>query len=677
MKKLILASLFFCAVYTCPSLAQATQENPSFTENTPDTTLFQAYLDTIKQNLYINGETVNKYVKKCEALLATDIVLSDKQQFEYVIQMIYVEVTNGEVLAAFKILKDNKEQSKQINLPRNLRNTFDYMEGYVHMMLDDFEFAQHAYYRLLERGRVNKDTMSILQSMYSLGQLFSFKEDYANAEKFLMDAWDLQKKYPGKKRWQPQTILELIRIYMDGEQYEKATVLTKQGALLLDSLKIVDLKVDFALMKGYLALEQNELKVAWATYLETREMSQQLENPLMQEHCEFLKAAIYMKEGLPERALAIYQFFIGKDAKESLTETRDLLVDAHEASREMGDFALAHQYLSDLEEIKEKIAEEKKMQQTAYLQAKFEAEQKDKENALLAAQVKHEQSQQQFLFALIGLFLLSICFLIGAFIQKRNYNRRLKAEVANRTGELRNSNRELDEFNRILSHDLKEPLRSIVGFSTLASKEVFGNPKAMEYLCYIENSGKQLHQIIEDVSTYQSIECYAEYASEWVNTDQLIEHICHSSEFQMEGKSLRLVKLKLPTIYANRSFLYLIFKNLLENGMKYNEQAEVVIQVEYEKSNGQHLYRFTDNGIGIASAYQEKIFQMFKRLNDRGAYEGSGLGLSIVRKMIEKAGGSVALLASTEGEGSTFELCLPVIGFEEAQPERRRLVEQF
>jgi len=103
-----------------------------------------------------------------------------------------------------------------------------------------------------------------------------------------------------------------------------------------------------------------------------------------------------------------------------------------------------------------------------------------------------------------------------------------------------------------------------------------------------------------------------------------------------------------------------IFRNLIENGTKYNQQIKPSLAISYRLKKGMHTFQFEDNGIGIASEYQDLIFQMFKRLHTRDVYTGSGLGLSIIRKMLHKVGGEIDLLRSAKGEGSVFEVYIPV-----------------
>jgi len=107
--------------------------------------------------------------------------------------------------------------------------------------------------------------------------------------------------------------------------------------------------------------------------------------------------------------------------------------------------------------------------------------------------------------------------------------------------------------------------------------------------------------------------------------------------------------------------VFLVFKNLIENGIKYNENVPAIINITYKTENQNHVFLFEDNGIGIDEKYHSIVFGMFKRLNHRGKYPGSGLGLSIVEKVIQKINGTVLLASSSLGKGSTFEIRIPII----------------
>ena len=114
---------------------------------------------------------------------------------------------------------------------------------------------------------------------------------------------------------------------------------------------------------------------------------------------------------------------------------------------------------------------------------------------------------------------------------------------------------------------------------------------------------------------------------------------------------------QLPKIYTSSSLLTVIFKNLIENGLKYNKSEKPQVTIQYQQNSNEHIYLFTDNGIGIENKYFDYIFHMFKRLESRSK-QGSGLGLGLVKKSVEKLGGNISV-ASELGVGSTFTLKLP------------------
>jgi len=370
-------------------------------------------------------------------------------------------------------------------------------------------------------------------------------------------------------------------------------------------------------------------------------------------------------------ALLIYEELINKEEKGEGVLTK-LLADyqlANKMAERKGDFKKGFKYVIKANEIKDSLSLEQQKQKSQYLTIKFNADQKEKENALLTAQVLQKQSQNKLLYALITFFLIGILFLVAAFFQNRKYNQRLKTEVRNRTKDLESANvllldlnEELNEFNNILSHDLKEPLRSIVGFSSMAAKELEGNEnkRLIEYLNYVNKSGKQLHQLIEDVSDFQSIKNPSSQELKVIDMNEKIHSIIESNHYLIKDKNA-VVKFKdLPEIYSSESLLFLIFKNLIENGIKFNESAEPTIQITYEQKDNFHHFLVKDNGIGIAPEFHERVFGMFKRLHNRGIYEGSGLGLNIVKKLVDRIGGSIAILESEENKGTTFQVNLPM-----------------
>lgn len=265
------------------------------------------------------------------------------------------------------------------------------------------------------------------------------------------------------------------------------------------------------------------------------------------------------------------------------------------------------------------------------------------------------------------LFGLVILILLGAFYQKRRFNRKLKAEVSKRTMELKhaniqliNTNNELDEFNRILSHDLKEPIRSLVGFSTLLKKKGVQSQEANEYLGYIEQSGKHLYETLSAVSAFQNTVPQEMPIVASVDIAQLSENIIRKQQDKNPDKKIKYSGVKLPIIHSYRSAIHTIFEELINNALRFNQSEVPTINIHYTERSGHHCFEFEDNGIGIAPEFQQQIFGMFKRLNGRDKYGGAGLGLNVALKMARRLDGDITIVSSEEDKGSIFQFTFPI-----------------
>ena len=142
------------------------------------------------------------------------------------------------------------------------------------------------------------------------------------------------------------------------------------------------------------------------------------------------------------------------------------------------------------------------------------------------------------------------------------------------------------------------------------------------------------------------------------DVNQVIGQAKENLQQLIEQKNAVVESENLPTIQSNPDQLYLVFKNLIENGIKYNDSETPKVSITYQCSED-HQFIIKDNGIGISPEFHDKIFQMFKRLHNRSEYPGSGLGLSIVSKILQRLGGRISL-ASENGKGSTFFVRIPL-----------------
>ncbi|MFK7948874.1 MAG: ATP-binding protein [Saprospiraceae bacterium] len=324
----------------------------------------------------------------------------------------------------------------------------------------------------------------------------------------------------------------------------------------------------------------------------------------------------------------------------------------------------------------------KKSKQIDDLKIQYEVSQKETENQLLKAEqetVKCQIRNQGYIaFGLIAALLLAIGWgttFYRSSQQKKKHNEELKTTVAERTADLQKANQdlaksnedleqanyELRTFNYIASHDIKEPIRVIGGYASLIFKRLPNDLKENlgEYFDTIKRSTTQLYTLVEDFAYYSTLSKDEIVKTEPVDLNQLTYNVINSlQESILKYKGEVLID-NLPTINSSNTFLFTALKNLIENGLKYNKSEKPTVEVNYQETENHYQITVSDNGIGIDEEYQEQIFEMFKRLHNRGAYDGSGIGLAIVKLSVEKLGGTVNL-ESEEGKGSRFIIQLSI-----------------
>jgi signal transduction histidine kinase/DNA-binding response OmpR family regulator len=302
---------------------------------------------------------------------------------------------------------------------------------------------------------------------------------------------------------------------------------------------------------------------------------------------------------------------------------------------------------------------------------------------------------QEFLFHLLYLSPLEkngeIVKWVGIFTdinEHKVFSEKLEKMVQERTTDLartnewlEKSNNELKQFAYIASHDLQEPLRKIQTFTNLViSRESVQDEKSLTYLNKIKSSADRLRRLVKDLLTYASIEGGDIDHFELTDLNTVVHEAIADLELLIEKKNARINIGPLIQIEIIPSQIRQVILNILNNALKFskkNEPCQISIQGEIIDSNDIYgkpedeglYYRLTisDNGIGFNENFVSKIFEIFQRLNGRTDYEGTGIGLSLVKKIIEKHGGTISA-RSRENEGACFIIVLPLLQQKTALP---------
>lgn len=269
----------------------------------------------------------------------------------------------------------------------------------------------------------------------------------------------------------------------------------------------------------------------------------------------------------------------------------------------------------------------------------------------------------------------------GVFVDihdQHEINELLEEKIKERTKELLEANKSLEESNAdlqqfasIASHDLKEPLRKIHLFGSLMKEQLADKDKIEQYLNKIMYASDRMNRLVNDVLSFSRLS----ETERFVRTDlnQIVREVLVDLELMILEKEAKILTDPLPVIEAIPGLIRQVFQNMISNALKFAKEGETpvlhiycqqvsALQVDSPESNSGDFYRltFSDNGIGFEEKYAQRIFALFQRLNAQSQYEGTGIGLSIAKKIVEKHHGLIAA-HSQPGKGADFIVVLPAL----------------
>jgi len=236
----------------------------------------------------------------------------------------------------------------------------------------------------------------------------------------------------------------------------------------------------------------------------------------------------------------------------------------------------------------------------------------------------------------------------------------LEARDTERTAELEASNRELEAFAYSVSHDLRAPLRAIAGFSSLLNARYASalDERGVGYVTRIETGAARMGDMIDDLLRFSRVG-RQELRCAWVNPADLARDVLLDLEPALEGREVELEIHDMPTAWADGPLLHHVYLNLLSNAIKFtSKRSHAHISVDaFTAERGGTVYRVADNGAGFDMTYLSKLFGVFQRLHGRDEYEGTGVGLALVSRIIERHGGRIWAEAAVDA-GAIFYFTL-------------------
>ncbi len=256
----------------------------------------------------------------------------------------------------------------------------------------------------------------------------------------------------------------------------------------------------------------------------------------------------------------------------------------------------------------------------------------------------------------------ALTYLVVTFLSiARLYSRiTLEEKLLAREKALESHTRDLESFAHISSHDMREPLRTIISYQQLIKKRYANqlDESAHEYIDYANSAAKNLSQLVNDILSYSTLSNHS-LKLQRIEPETVLNEIMKDMQVLIAERKAQIIFESLHPLKADASLFKSVLVNLIANGIKYNRSEVPIITISTYPQNNRIILCITDNGIGIAEEYQQVVWERFKRLHNRSDYNGTGLGLSIVKRAVELHGGNIRLTSEPD-KGTSFYIDLPL-----------------
>jgi len=250
--------------------------------------------------------------------------------------------------------------------------------------------------------------------------------------------------------------------------------------------------------------------------------------------------------------------------------------------------------------------------------------------------------------------------LLYSIIHDITERKQAQQALAKRTQDLARSNAELEQFAYVASHDLQEPLRMVASYTQLLARRYHDklDQDANDFIAYAVDGANRMQRLINDLLAFSRVGTRGK-PFEPTDCNTVLKDVLDNLQMSIEETQATVTYDELPTVMADESQLSQLFQNLIVNSIKFRSEQAPAIHISTQRLENEWQFSVRDNGIGIPPEFFERIFVIFQRLHARDDYPGTGIGLAVCKRIVERHGGRI-WVASTPGQGSTFSFTLPV-----------------
>ncbi len=595
------------------------------------------------------------------------------QQINYIdgignslVLLAFAESTLGNKIKALEYTDQLIALAEKHNLKALLADAF-HEKGRIYFFMGVNEESLKFYHQALEINQKLDKKEAAFAQLNNMYLVHNDLKDYDTALEYLNTCKTLAEELQNK-RFIAISNGNIGYLHLNKKEYTKALPYVEKSIemseLIRDSMSIAMVYNIMALLKNNLG----EKTSALATAEHSLDIAKTVDYKDGIIYATHTKSDIYLSQG--RYKLATKEALTALHLSDSLSTKRYLegiigtLIQSYKKNNQIDK---AFEYQERLVALKETLYSIEKEKLIDQLEIRYITREKDTENKVLKLALERDHlliaKQRYFtVFSLLFglLFVMLSCLLYKALNRRKKYNSLLEHKIQERTIEiqeknkaLNNSYRELAEFTYMASHDLKQPILNIESFSNLCKQIAVkdSNKDLKLYTGFLLNNTEKLSTLVDNIITFASIKELEQTTQETIDLNELVNGLIN------ENPQVIISKEHLPIINGYSSSLTLLFTNLIENAIKYNKEKTPVINISCQTLSSEYIISVQDNGIGIDKEHHDSIFKMFKRLHTWTEHKGTGMGLTLCRKIVALHKGEI-WIDSTIGEGSIVKFSL-------------------
>ncbi|MCD4792592.1 MAG: tetratricopeptide repeat-containing sensor histidine kinase [Bacteroidales bacterium] len=548
--------------------------------------------------------------------------------------------------------------------------------GRIHFYMSNYDKSIDYFLESLKRREKIGNKKDIAQSYNNLGVIYLYLANFNKALEYLQKAWDVSEGLEDEM-FTVKLSNNLGIVYMNLANYEKA--LEYYQKTLNNSVETNNKKLEGTCLNniGIVYWYLEDYKKALEYYLNAVRISEDIGDKWSISNCSRNIGDVYIK--LQDYNNSLLYLNKGLKIAEEI-ESKHLIKDCYGTFSDLyyakGNYKKAYDYNILYSEIKDSIFSEEKEKNIAEMEVKFETEKKEKEIEILEKEheinvlkLKKHKIQRNLLIITSLFILLLIIILYSRFLLKKKTNKQLKIavkKISKSEADLKESNTAKDKFFTIISHDLKGPFNSLLGFSRILTKKAgeYDKEKIVKFSNTINTSAQDLYDLTENLLLWGRTQSgNLKNNPEKVNLRESVINNISVLKSIAEKKNIILYQ-EIPEntyVYVDIHIVSMIIRNLMSNALKFTDSGGKIGVTSVKKDNFIEI-SVIDTGIGISEESRKKLFRIDVHYTTKGTSDerGTGLGLILCKEFVEKSGGEICV-ESEPGKGSTFKFTLPEI----------------